>query len=160
PDGKQLLVKKGVWLYVDVATGKTSAGPPVDGEYFAWAPGGAYRAYREPDGRIAVTDANWKVVRHTASRNFQGCPAPAGLGCCPAPKDIGCSSVQAVSPDGWYVAVGVTGTDPNHVTRTAAVLDSRAGRPIPLQVGTGEISKVIMSKDRGILMEKVTADGK
>jgi hypothetical protein len=152
PDGKQLVANKdGHWLYVDAASGRTSPGPQIDyGEYLAWSPGGTYRAYTR-SGQVVVARPDWTEVRHIA---------PKGLAGCPAPQDIGCSSVQAVSEDGRYVALGVTNTDPSHVTRSVLIVDTTTGKaaPLPAKV-TGGLSKVFFRPDGGMLVETVTTGG-
>jgi hypothetical protein len=85
-----------------------------------------------PDGRTIAYTADTPNGVDVARLNDAGprLVSVAGLAEC---EHAGCpTSVQGVSDDGRYVALGEVNSDPSHVYRTAAVLDTLAGRRVDL----------------------------
>lgn len=123
PDGTALIA--GGTQY-DAVTG---ASRPFRDEpqYLAYSPGGTTIAYVHPTApeSIKISKVDGSAARTVPVTGLEECTITAG---CP-------TSVQAVSDDGRYVALGNVNSDPSHVYQTALVYDTVAKRRLS-QLGT------------------------
>ncbi|MFD0578798.1 TolB family protein [Dactylosporangium darangshiense] len=117
PDGKAVIADG---VRYDAATG---AHAPASGSlpYVVYSPDGSVRAY---------TSDTPSAVRVEQAGNGPRTVSVTGLAEC---EHAGCpTSVQSVSDDGRYLALGDVNSDPSHVFRTAVVFDTLAGRRVKL----------------------------
>lgn len=151
PDGKHVTASvAGKSTVVDVTTGATTPAMPLagGGGYLTWSANGRWRAYGgSTDVTVTAADGTGAVKKSVAS--LPECQATAG---CP-------TSVQAVSDDGRYVALGHMNSDPNHVTEAHLVLDMQTGQPVDLPpVASRGIDKVWFRPDGSWLVRTGTND--
>jgi hypothetical protein len=117
PDGKAVIADG---VRYDATTG---AHAPASGSlpYVVYSPDGSVRAY---------TSDTPSAVRVEQAGNGPRTVSVTGLAEC---EHAGCpTSVQSVSDDGRYLALGEVNSDPSHVFRTAVVFDTLAGRRVEL----------------------------
>jgi Tol biopolymer transport system component len=145
PDGTAIIV--GETRY-DAATGaKTHATSLPDATgYLTWSPDGSHLAYAvTASNEIAISRADGTGRRLVSLEGLTGC------------DEAGCpESVQAVSPDGRYVALGQHRSDPSHQESTVLVYDTRDRREIALPGvvtdNNGEDTQVYFRDDGGLLI--------
>ena len=119
PDSASLRVTRGQQLgRVDLATGGFTPLPPAWRDYVAFAPGGGPRVVA---GRLETADG--QLIRQ--------------LPPVPSPPPVG-SSIQAVSADGRYVAVGAHNTDPGVQRGAFEVMDTVSGQVVGLATLLGQ----------------------
>ncbi|GGM45692.1 hypothetical protein ACFFX1_22310 [Dactylosporangium sucinum] len=157
PDGQHVIAAVGgQWRVIDVANGAATpypAGPRpgADGGYLTWSTNGHWRAIGgSTDVTVTAADGTGEVKRSVASlpecREAAGCP----------------TSVQAVSDDGRYVALGHMNSDPSRVTEAHLVLDMRTGGLVnlPPTAPGGSVDRVFFRPDGGMVVRTVTNDGR
>lgn len=152
PDGKQVTADvAGKPTVVDVTTGATTPAMPLagGGGYLTWSANGQWRAYGgSTDVTVTAPDGTGAVKKSVAS--LPECQATAG---CP-------TSVQAVSDDGRYVALGHMNSDPSHVNEAHLVLDMRTGKLVNLPpVTNGGVDKIWFRPD-GVMVVRTAISGK
>jgi hypothetical protein len=153
PDGQHIIATVGNRSSViDVTTGQAAAAQPAEGNqnYLTWSANGQRRAYGlSTDVVVTAADGSGAVRRSVGS--LRECQQQAG---CP-------TSVQAVSDDGRYVAVGHMNSDPSHVNEAHLVLDMHTGTLVNLPaVPNGAVNKVYFRVDGGMIVRTVTNDGR
>ncbi|MET7400312.1 hypothetical protein ABZS66_43180 [Dactylosporangium sp. NPDC005572] len=121
PDGRSV-IHDGT-RYDVTGGGHAGAGLVKDNSgYLAYSVDGATLAYASSERTIQVSAAGGGSARTTDISQLPDCTRTAA---CPF-------AVQAVSPDGHYVALGNGNTDPSHVTTAHLVLDTRTGKTVDL----------------------------
>lgn len=156
PDGQHVIVtvvgSSAVSSVVDVNTGATSPAQAAvaDRSYLTWSANGHWLAYGgSKDVTVTAADGTGKTTASVAT--LPECQQTAG---CP-------TSVQAVSDDGRYVALGHKNSDPTYVTEAHLVLDMRTGSLVDIPTGAGErIDKIWFRPDGGMIVRTVTNDGR
>ena len=125
PDGT-ILIAGGVQYDATTGASRPFRDKP---QYLAYSPDGTTIAYvhpTQPDA-VKVTKVDGSSPRTVSVAGQEECDRTAG---CP-------TSVQAVSDDGRYVALGNVNSDPSHVYQTALVYDTVAKQRLS-QLGTFE----------------------
>jgi hypothetical protein len=103
----------------------TGASTPVgDLSYLAFSPSGTLRAYVSPSvgDSIEITKADGSSPRTVSVAGLSECTDHAG---CP-------TSVQSVSDDGRYLALGDVNSDPKHVYTATLVYDTATKKRVSL----------------------------
>jgi hypothetical protein len=152
PDGRHLLAMVGgKSQLIDVATGHSVPAQPAEGngDYLTWSANGQWRAYAGSN-EIVVTAADGSAAVHQSVASLPECQQTAG---CP-------TSVQAVSDDGHFVAVGHMNSDPTHVTEAHLVIDMRTGALVTLPVVKGNrVDRVYFRPGGGMIVRAHTDSG-
>lgn len=155
PDGRHIIATIGdKSSVIDVETGQTTAARPAEGNanYLAWSANGKWRAY-SAENEVVVTAADGSgEVRKSVAFLSECHERPGG---CP-------TSVQAVSDDGRYVALGSASTDPTHVAEAHLALDMRTGKTVsmPKPPADGRIDEIQFRPDGGMIVRTATSDHK
>jgi hypothetical protein len=137
---------------VDVNTGATTAAPPflANKNYLTWSASGRWLAYGEStDVVVTAADGTGEVKKSVASR--------------PECQQAGCpTSVQAVSDDGRYVALGYAQNDPGRVTVAYLALDMQTGALVnlPPAPSGGGVNKIWFRADGRMVVRVVTQNAK
>ena len=155
PDGQHVIVtvvaSSAASSVVDVNTGAATAAPPAlaGKSYLTWSANGRWLAYGgNTDVTVTAADGTGAVTKSVAS--LPECQQTAG---CP-------TSVQAVSDDGRYVALGHKNSDPTHVTEAHLVLDMQTGALVNLPpVPNGRVDHVWFRPDGVMLVRTVPDQG-
>jgi hypothetical protein len=148
PDGQHVIAAAGAIEsnMIDVNTGKATPAQPAEGNlnYLTWSANGQWRAYGlDTDVVVTAPDGSGKVT--TSIGSLPECHETAG---CP-------TSVQAVSDDGRYVALGHIQTDPTHVDEAHLVLDMLTGKLVDLPP---RADRVYFRPDGGMIVRTVNPD--
>jgi hypothetical protein len=148
PDGQHLIADiGGRSSLIDITTGKATAAHPATGNenYLTWSDNGKWRAYGGgTDVVVTAADGGGEISKSVAA--LPECEETAG---CP-------TSVQAVSDDGRYVAVGHMNSDPSHVTEAHIVLDMQTGKTVALP--NGNVEKIFFRPDGSMVVRTATGN--
>ncbi len=150
PDGQHIIATIGDRSsIIDVGTGHATAAQPATGNenYLTWSANGQWRAYGNGT-QVVVTAADGSGEVSKSVAFLSECQQTAG---CP-------TSVQAVSNDGRYVALGHMNSDPSHVSEAHIVLDMQTGKVVTLP--NGNVGKIYFRPDGGLLVRTVTDNNK
>jgi hypothetical protein len=156
PDGQHVIAtvvgSAAVSTVVDVTTGAANAAPPflAHKSYLTWSANGRWLAYGEStDVVVTAADGTGEVKKSVGSR--------------PECQQAGCpTSVQAVSDDGRYVALGYAQNDPGRVTVAYLALDMQTGALVnlPPAPSGGGVNKIWFRADGGMVVRTVTQNAK
>ena len=150
PDGQHIIATIGDRSsMIDVGTGNATAAQPATGNenYLTWSANGNWRAYGA-DKQVVVTAADGSAKVSKSVAFLPECQQTAG---CP-------TSVQAVSNDGRYVALGHMNSDPSHVAEAHIVLDMQTGKVVALP--NGNVGKIYFRPDGSMIVRTVTENNK
>lgn len=150
PDGEHVIATvAGKSTVVDVNTGATTPAQPAvaSKSYLTWSANGQWLAYgASKDVTVTAADGTGTTTKSVAG--LAECHQTAG---CP-------TSVQAVSDDGRYVALGHMNSDPSHVHEAHLVLDMQTGSLVNLPAGMSA-NKIWFRPDGGMLLRTSTSGG-
>jgi hypothetical protein len=140
PDGTAIIVDTARYDATTGAKSKATALKDAAG-YLVWSPDGTHQAYAVlTSGSIAISRADGTDRRLVSIDGLPGC------------DEAGCpDSVQAVSDDGRYVALGQHGTDPTHQETTLLVYDTRDRREVALPTAVAD-PRVFFRSGGGMLI--------
>ncbi|MGI5246066.1 hypothetical protein [Dactylosporangium sp. CA-139066] len=135
PDGKAVIADGKRY---DTATG--AATPVGDLSYLVFSPSGTLRAYVSPSAQdsIEITQADGGSPRTVSVAGLSECTAHAG---CP-------TSVQSISDDGRYFALGDVNSDPQHVYTTTVIYDTVTKK----RVSVGQLSHAWFRPDGAVVI--------
>jgi hypothetical protein len=148
PDGQHVIAtvvaSSAASSVIDLNTGAATAPQPAvaNKSYLTWSANGRWLAYGESKD-VVVTAADGTGKTTTSVASLPECQQTAG---CP-------TSVQAVSDNGRYVALGHMNSDPSHVTEAHLVLDMQTGSLVNLPAG--HVDHVWFRPDGGMLVRTV-----
>jgi hypothetical protein len=150
PDGQHIIATVGDRSsIIDVGTGQATTAQPATGNenYLTWSANGKWRAYGgHTQVTVTAADGSGEVSKSVAL--LSECQQTAG---CP-------TSVQAVSNDGRYVALGHMNSDPSHVTEAHVVLDMQTGKTVALP--NGNVDKIYFRPNGSMIVRTVTDNSK
>jgi hypothetical protein len=153
PDGQHIIATvHGRSSVIDVTTGEVTPAPAAqrDRHYLTWSGNGQWQAYDSGEG-IVVTAADGSAAVRRSLESLAECRQQVPG--CP-------TSVQAVSDDGRYVALGHHNTDPSHVREAHVVLDMRTGAAVTLPAaGRTRVDTVYFRPDGGMIVRTGTESG-
>jgi hypothetical protein len=141
PDSAAVIVGK---TRYDVASGaqSTVADLATSAGYLEWSPSGTWRANTAfGEDTVAVARADGSDRR---TFTLTGQPGTTAAG---AP-----TSVQAVSDDGRYLALGGVNSGPSHLSETVLVFDTQTRRAVTLPTSIGSVRHVHFRADGGMLI--------
>jgi hypothetical protein len=124
----------------DAATAATTSVGAL--QYLVFSPSGTLRAYNSPNVQdsIEITKADGSSRRTVSVAGLSECTAHAG---CP-------TSVQSVSDDGRYLALGDVNSDPRHVYTTTLVYDTVTKQRVSL----GQLSHAWFRADGAVVISE------
>ncbi|GAA4259451.1 hypothetical protein [Dactylosporangium darangshiense] len=135
PDGTAVIADGKRYDAATAATTSVGALP-----YLVFSPSGTLRAYGSPSVQdsIEITKADGSSPRTVSVAGLSECTAHAG---CP-------TSVQSVSDDGRYLALGDVNSDPRHVYTTTLVYDTVTKQRVSL----GQLSHAWFRADGAVVI--------
>lgn len=145
PDSTAVIVRiDGTWTRVDLTSRATTpfTGVSADSKSLTWSTDARWLAYDSGSKTITVSRPDGTGKRQASVAGLPDCQKTTA---CP-------TSVQAVSNDGRYVALGHGNPGPGAVNESHLVLDMQTGQPVSLPSVIREVVNVYFLPDRGMVI--------